>query len=244
VPTPNLTGQWLTLEHDLKWHENLPESKSPEPSLGKGSVISIEVPKHGGAVAITERARTVINGADVYTRLISQLQQLGLKKENESIAAEIEINATSISGVDWGARSSGASTNNPVDLFNTIRSTFSTKSQPVDGFTSKWLGYAELFNNDFVKGTNEPLRNVGQGGFQTAEFPLLAGITYYADDSISSAVHGWAFSRQAIKIFRGPSRAYTVTDPDTETEKYVTKTHMLPKTVDPSLIYRVTGISA
>jgi poly-D-alanine transfer protein DltD len=84
---------------------------------------------------------------------------------------------------------------------------------------------------------------VGQGGFEVNEFPILGGITYYADDAISSTTAGWLFSKEAIKIFRGPTRQYTVANPDTESEKYVTKSYMTPETVDSGLIYIVTGIT-
>ena len=48
----------------------------------------------------------------------------------------------------------------------------------------------------------------------------------------------------AIKLFRGPCRNYTIADEDTETTKYVTKNHFLPQLVDSTLIYKVTGITA
>ena len=247
ISTPTLTGKYTTFAEDLKWHVNIPESKSPEPSMGGYSVTTIEVPKSGGAVAITERARQVINGADVFARLVSQLQNKRLRAENQAVASTIEANTTnSLTGTDWGARASGASSNNPIDVFNDIQNTFSSKVAKPTHFVSKWLGYAELFNNDFVKGTGQPLKAISGTSFgeSVADFPVINGIRYVADSDITSATAGWVFASQAIKLFRGPSRAYTVNDPDTETEKYVTKTHFLPATVDSTLIYRVTGITA
>ena len=247
IATPTLTGTWGVFAQDLKWHSNIPEGKSPEPSLGGFSEVSIEVPKSGGAVAITERARAIINGADVFGRLVSQLQSKRLNAENKAVAAEIESNTSnSLTGTDWGARTSGASTNNPVDVFNDIQNTFSSKVAPATHFVSKWLGYAELIQNDFVKGNHQPLQPVSGTSFGQAQqqFPIIQGIQYIADSDITSATAGWVFASQAIKLFRGPSRAYTVADPDIETEKYVTKTHFLAKTVDSSIIYRVTGITA
>ena len=247
VSTPTLTGKYAAFAEDLKWHRNIPESKSPEPSLGGYSVTTIEVPKSGGAVAITERARQVINGADVFARLVSQLQSKRLRAENQEVAAEIESNtANSISGTDWGARASGVSSNNPIDVFNDIQNTFSSKTDRPNYFVSKWLGYAELFNNDFIKGTGQPLKAISGTSFgeSVADFPVVNGIRYVADSDITSATAGWVFASNCIKLFRGPTRAYTVSDPDIETEKYVTKTHFLAETVDTNLIYRVTGITA
>ena len=247
IATPNLTGKWGSWANDLKWHTNIPESKSPEPSLGKSSEVTIEVPKHGGAVAITERARQVINLGDPFSRLVRQLQSKRLESENEIVADEIESNtAHSITGVDWGARSSGVSSNNPLDKFNEFVTTFETLTGQPNLFVSKWLGLAELNQNDFVKGTTQPLRAIGGQTFGEAktQFPVLNGITYVADNAIDSTTAGWLLNSDAIKIFRGPSRAYTVTDPDTETEKYVTKTHFLPETVNAANIFTVTGITA
>jgi len=51
-------------------------------------------------------------------------------------------------------------------------------------------------------------------------------------------------NRNAIKKFRGPTRQYTVTDPEKEYTKYTTKTHLAVETVHPELIYEVTGIAA
>jgi hypothetical protein len=247
IATPNLTGKWAAFAQDLKWHTNLAETESPEPSLGKSTETTIEVPKHGGAVAITERARQVINGADVFARLVRQIQSKRLESENEMVADEIESNtAHSITGVDWGARSSGVSSNNPLDKFNEFRTTFSTLSGQPDLFISGWLGYAELFQNDFIKGTQAPLQPIATGTFgeSVASFPLINGIRYVTDNAIDSTTAGWLLASSAIKIFRGPSRAYTVTNPQTETEEYVTKTHFLPETVNSDLIYTVTGITA
>ena len=76
VATQTLTGKYRTLSDDLVPTLNLPESKSPEPTFGSATEVSVEVPKHGGAVAITERARQVIQGIDAeYSRLVSRLQQ-------------------------------------------------------------------------------------------------------------------------------------------------------------------------
>jgi hypothetical protein len=163
------------------------------------------------------------------------------------VADEIESNTSlTITGVDWGARSSGVSSNNPLDKFNEFRTTFSTKTAQPDLFISGWLGYAELFQNDFIKGTQAPLQPIATGTFgeSVASFPLINGIRYVTDNAIDSTTAGWLLASSAIKIFRGPSRAYTVTDPDTETEKYVTKTHFLPETVNAANIVNVTGITA
>ena len=247
VTLNQLSGKYASFAHDLKWFTNLGEGDKIEPSFGGYSETTISIPKSGASVAITERARQLINGADVYSRLVNQLGIIRLQKENEQTATEIESNTSlSITGVDWGARSSGVSSNNPLDKFNEFQTTFSTKSAPANLFISKWLGFAELYQNDFIKGTGQPLLPISGAKFgeTTGNFPILNGIKYVADDAISSATAGWLMASQAIKIFRGPSRAYTVTDPDAETERYVTKVHFKPKTVQPELIYRVTGITA
>jgi len=72
----------------------------------------------------------------------------------------------------------------------------------------------------------------------------LPGVTWYRDNAISSSTNGWALDTEAIKIFRGPTTAYTVSNQDTETTKDVLRRYMQVETVDGALIYLVTDIAA
>ena len=240
ISTPTLTGKWGSFANDLKWHQNIPESKSPEPSFGTAAEVTIEVPKHGGAVAITERARQVINGVDVFGRLVSQLQQKRLAAENEAVAEEIESNTTVLSGgVDFGGST------NPGDTWAAIINYFDGVNGTFDYFASKAQNYTEYLFNTRVTPTVQPIPAVGSVNEQISSAPgLPPGTLWVRDNFFDDLTKGFAFDRDAIKIFRGPSRAYTVTDPDTETEKYVTKTHFLPETVDSTLIRRIDGIQS
>jgi hypothetical protein len=75
--------------------------------------------------------------------------------------------------------------------------------------------------------------------------PGLEGVRWFVDNSMSTLTEGYAIdSSMAGKNFRGPTIAYTVTDPDTETEKYVTKSHFECIITDTTAIARVTGIQA
>ena len=251
VATTTLTGKYFTFANDLKYMTNLPESKSPEPTMGGVSTTTIEVPKHGGAVAITDRARQVINlGPDVFSRFVGQLQLKRALSESTIVRDAIEAIASTNNqaGVDFGVRSGSppASTTNPIDTLIKIVDFFDGTNGIWNGFVSNALPYYEYINNDLVRGgTSNPINPVGTINESQGPFPLASGVTWFRDNLMTTLTEGYAFDRtRAGKNFRGPTRAYTVTDPDTETEKYVTKSHFACIIVDGTVIARVTGIQA
>jgi len=248
VAVPNLSGRFISFTNDLKYFRNIPESKSPEPSKGSGTYTTVTVQKHGGAIAITQRAQAVINADNPFQRLVAQMAQKKNNDENAMMAAEIEGNtANTFAGVDFGARSGSppASTTNPVDTLNTIRTTFDALSQDVDLFITKGFIYWEYVYNDIVRGgVNNIPPSQGASNEQVGPFPGLDGVRWARDNAISSSTAAWVLNNNAIKNFRGPSRNYTIADEDTETTKYVTKNYYLPKTVDSTLIYKITAVAA
>ena len=247
IPTPNLSGKWASMDSDIRWTRNIPEGKSPEPSGGVGSVVSISVPKHGGSVAITQRAQDVINGDNPFARLVGILQRKRLEDENEMTAIEVESNtAHSITGVDFGSRSGTppVSQTNPADKIFEIEDTFEGLKAPWTLFISRGKAYWELIQNDLVRGVNNPLPSQGTVQDQITSFPLADGVRWARDRKVTSVTAGWALNEIAIKEFRGATRTYTVANPDTETTRYVVKAHFLVETVEPTLVYTVTGITA
>lgn len=247
VNLDNLTGKWATMDEGILWQNDLPESSTPEPSSGTGSTITVNVPKGGGAVAWTDRARKVINGANPFDTIVAKLQRARLKNENALTADEIELNTTpTLAGVDFGARTGSppGSTTNPVDFLASVRTTFNTKKLPANLFVTKGLPYTEYITNDIIRGSLGPPPAVGEIDQQVGPWPLMPGVTWARDEEISSAVNGWLMNDAAIKIFRSNLIQYTVRDEDHEFTKYVTKDHVKPKTVDAGLIVMVTGIAA
>ena len=252
IATPSLTGKFLNFANDVQYFTNLPESKSPEPTFGAASTTTVEVPKHGGSVAITDRARQVINqGTDVFSRLVGQLQQKRLKSENELTAEEIETidGVSPITGVDFGLRAGTPplSSTTPSAVWTSIINYFEGTVSGADFNTivSKGFIYNEYVSNDQVRGLYQPINNQSAVNEQSSSVPGISGVTWVRDDTMDSSTIIYVLDRtKCIKIFRGPTIAYTVRDPDTETEKYVTKSHMLPKTVDNTAIRAVTGSAA
>jgi len=253
VNTPELTGKYRTFADDLVYFTNLPESKSPEPTFGSASEVTVEVPKMGGAVAITDRARQVIAGIDAeYRRLIQRLQGKRQKAESTVVRNAIEAIASTNnqSGVDFGATTGtpAVATYNPsLLLWPTIQNFFDGKNRTFDTFVSKALPFYEYVGNYNTRGTViTPPQNVpGNINESIRSAPGLEGIRWFVDNSMSTLTEGYAIdSSMAGKNFRGPTIAYTVTDPDTETEKYVTKSHFECIITDTTAIARVTGIQA
>ena len=248
VSLPNLTGKWAALSNDLKYHRNLGETVSPQPSKGTGQITTVTVQKHGGAVAITQRAEMVINTDNPFQRFVTQMQQKRQFDENDMVADLIEATTTpTIAGVDFGLRTGTppSSQTNPLDFLNNLTNVFDPLSQTLNLFISRAFMYNEFISNDIVRGgSNNVPASVGNVNESVGPFPLLNGVTWARDNAITSMTNGWAMNSNCIKIFRGPSRNYTIADEDTETTRYVTKNYMLPQMVDSTLIYMVTGIAA
>jgi hypothetical protein len=253
IATVSVSGKYRDFANDLKWYRNIPEGKSPEPSFGGVSEVQFSVLKHGGAVAITDRARDVINSTNIFQRLVSQLQEVRLRDENLMVAEELESNTGNTeAGVDFGARSGTppASTQNPLALINELNADFGDSTRPDsrwDLFITKGFIFNEYITNDLVRNVylNAIPNQLPQDGLQSSAVPLFPPyVSWVRDDVISSSTDGWALNRSAIKKFRGPTRQYTITDPEKEYTKYTTKTHLTVETVKPSLVYNVTDIAA
>jgi hypothetical protein len=248
VSLPNLSGKYASFDDDLRWHTNLPEGKSPEPSAGFGTTISVTVQKHGGAVAITERAEMIINGDSPFPRLVSRLQDKREQSENAMVVAEIESNtAHSQAGVDAGSRSGTppVSQTNPLDTITTLIGISEGLNKPFTKFFSKGFIYNEWILNDIIRGAPlSPLPAQDSINESVSAFPAYGGVQWVKDNAFTSSTAGWLLNDEAIKTFRGAIRAYTVLDPDAETKRYVTKVYFSTDTVEPANVYRVTGIAA
>ena len=253
VNTDTLTGRYRTFTDDLVYFTNIPESKSPEPTFGAATEVTVEVPKSGGAVAITDRARQVISGIDAeYRRLINRLQ--GKRQKSESITVRNAIEAIAAtnnqSGVDFGATTGtpAVATYNPsLLLWPAIQNFFDGQNRNFDTFVSNALPFYEYVGNYNTRGTvlTPPASVPGNINESVRSAPGLEGVRWFVDNLMTTLTEGYAIdSSLAGKNFRGPTRAYTVTDPDTETEKYVTKSHFDCLIVDATAIARVTGIQA
>jgi len=249
ISLPNLSGKFASFDDDLRWLTNIPEGKSPEPSGGFGSTITVSVQKHGGAVAITERAEMVINGDNPFPRLVSRLQDKREQSENAMVVAEIEGNtAHTQAGVDAGLRSGTppVSQTNPEATITALIGISEGLNKPFNLMFSKGFIFNEWSLNDVIRGAGNlsPLPTQTNINESTSPFPAYGGVTWVKDNAFSSSTAGWIMNSDAIKNFVGPTRAYTVADPDAETRRYVTKAYFSPDTVEAANIYEVTGIAA
>ena len=248
-----ISGKYRDFAHDLKWYRNIPEGKSPEPSFGSVSEVSFRLFKHGGAVAITDRARDVINGANIFSRLVNQLQEVRLVDENEMVVEELESNTTNTeTGVDFGAMTGQVSTNNPKGVIAEINNDFGNSTRPElrwDLFLTRSRVFSEYVTNTFVSGSPyvaNPAQNPENGNVSTGipGFPSYVAWARADELELSSGADAIAMNRSALKKWRGPTRQYTITDPEKEYQKYTTKTHFAVTTVKPELIYLVTDVYA
>jgi len=253
VAINQLSGKYRDFAHDLKWYRNIPEGKSPEPSFGSVSEVSFRLFKHGGAVAITDRARDVINSGNIFSRLVNQLQEVRLADENAMVVTEVESNTGNTeAGVDFGAMTGALSTNNPKGVIAEINADFGNSTRPElrwDLFLTKSRVFSEYVTNTFVSGSPY-VANIAQnpenGNISSGVPGFPSYVTWARADELAldSGKDGIAMNRAAIKKWRGPTRQYTITDPEKEYTKYTTKTHFAVDTIKPELIYLVTDIYA
>lgn len=252
VNVPNLKGEWASFDNGVKYFNNVPEGTTVEPSGGTGSITTVEIPKNEGAVAITDRAQMVINNDNPYSRLSTELGQKRLENENAVVAAEIQSNtAHTLSGVDFGARTSMLSTQNPIDFWNTTLTTWDAlNKQLFNLIVSKAFILNEYNNNDIVAGRGSsggpPIQTIGNvnESVQNGVPGLAGGVRWAADNTITSSTAMWVMWDGAIKVFRGPLTLFGVRKEEIEYTKTVLRAYMTSETVEPDLIYTATGVAA
>lgn len=248
---PNLKAEWFSWDDAVEFHLNVPEGQAVEPS--KGTVTSVEytVPKHQGAVAITEYARAMINapqgsGSSIFNRLVSAMQQQRLKKENGLVAAELENTVTTITGIDFGLRAGTPplSSNTPEALYLEFVDYFDSVNGDFNAIMSKNNVYNEALNNDYLKGYYNAVNPPGVNE-SSAPAPGLPGVTWYRDNAISSGTKMWVMDiNRALRGFRAGVRSFQLDDVKHETTEYHTKSFYIPKIVDQDYIREVTGVTA
>ena len=252
ISVPNLKGEFASFDDGVKYFNNVPEGTTVEPSGGTGSITTVEIPKNEGAVAITDRAQMVINNDNPYTRLSAALGQKRLENENAVVAAEIQSNtAHTFTGVDFGARTSMLSTQNPIDFWNGVINTWDGLNKVMFNLiVSKSLVLNEYNNNDVVSGRGSaggpPLQQTSNlnESVQTGVAGLSGGVRWATDNAITSATAMWIMWDGAIKVFRGPLTLFGVRKEEIEYTKTVLRAYMTSETVEPDLIYTATGVQA
>lgn len=247
VAVPTLNGDWIDYTNGVNYETNVPEGVAVEPTRGTATATSYTLPKHMGGVAITERAEAMINGVNIFARLVDELSRRRLESENGLVATELET-ATTASGVDFGARSATVPFTNTQDPLNgimlTIADLFDSNGGSLTGLASKNQAWYEYITNDHIKGIDAanpaitPNESVGP-------VPGIPGATWFRDNAISDATKVWAADRsRGGKNFRGPIRSFQVVDPKTETTEQYLKSYFLCEIVDTGFVRELTGCTA
>jgi len=247
VAVPTLNGKWIDYTTGVDYETNVPEGVAVEPTRGTATSTTYTLPKHMGGVAITERAEAIINGDNIFARLVNELSRKRLYAENGLVATELET-ATTVAGVDFGERSGTVpftSTKDPLNgILLTVADTLDSNNGTLTGLASKNQVWFEYITNDYIKGINTanpsitPNESVGPA-------PGLPGVTWFRDNAISAATKLWAVDRsKGGKNFRGPVRSFQVMDPKTETTEQFLKSYFLCEIVDTGLVREITGVTA
>lgn len=246
IQVPNLAGDWADFSSGATFHTNVPEGKSVRPSKGAAAVVPITVSKNMGAVGITEMAEAVINGAPVFSRMVTALGNARLKKENAMWAEEIERATIVQSGVDFGLRSGTPplSSNVPKPVFDTLRDYIDAAGGTFNTVISKTQPFSEYEDNDTIKGVYTPY-GPGVTNESKGPAPRLDGVTWVRDNAIVLGTKLWGLDAdKAAKGFRYITRSYQVVKVEEETTIQYLKAYFTPKIVDQDMIVEVTGVTA
>ena len=223
--------------------QNIGEGVPPITKLGSIARATYDLPKDGGAVALTfeAQARSSHDLMRVHIdNLVSDLRRIKAAK----IATELEL-ATDVSGEDLGANSGGLSTNVPHEKIGAVMDTIVGNNGTPDTIATHDKVYREYISNTWTA-------KYMQTSPQTQDFstskvitnvPGLPGITWYIDNSKTSTIMT-IYDKRAIVKFQGPIRTAVVRLDMEDVDAFRVFDFNLPKLIQTSKARDLTGETA
>jgi len=250
VAAPNLRGDWNDITRDVVFHTNVPDGQGVEPSKGSAkNLISVVVPKHQGAVEITDRARANFNfGRNVYAELSAALGEKRLVEENKLVAKALDgtTNTDGTHGLDFGARTGTPPYSQyiPADFFQYFIDAATVLGIKWDQIATANIVFNEYKNNTWNLGFTSGLSSIEEGQ-AVGPTPGYTGVTWYRDFMVASATKAWLANRDLSgRIFRGPIRQYQIYKEDDEKTKTTLKSYVIPRRLDDTYLIEISGMSA
>jgi len=179
---------------------------------------------------------------DIWRTNLENIARRMVKKKAQLIGTELET-ATGVSGSDWGATTSGLSSNNPLDQLGTVSDTIVSNDGNPDSVALSDRAYRDIITNTFVHGTSQnapPQSQPGQA--KTVNIPGFA-YTFYVDNLMTNTV-AVVYDRQAIVAFQGPTSTAMYRDATHRFDGYITTDYFLTKITQSGKIRKLTGVSA
>jgi hypothetical protein len=242
ISVPQLTVSVDTYTRFLA-QQNIGEGVPPITKLGSIARATYDLPKDGGAVALTfeAQARSSHDLMRIHIdNLVSDLRRIKAAK----IATELEL-ATDVSGEDLGANSGGLSTNVPHEKIGAVMDTIVGNNGTPDTIATHDKVYREYISNTWTA-------KYMQTSPQTQDFstskvitnvPGLPGITWYIDNSKTSTIMT-IYDKRAIVKFQGPIRTAVVRLDMEDVDAFRVFDFNLPKLIQTSKARDLTGETA
>lgn len=240
VPTPYLdvrvdTWSGFDVAEDIKIGAEIPTSQ------GTFSATTYTLKLNAAHIARYDELDMRPHYWDVWRTNLENIARRMVKKKAQLIGTELE-NTTTSTGSDWGATTSGWSTNNPLDQIGTVADVIVGNDGNPDSVALSDRAFRDLMTNTNVHGAMTPA-TLQQPGL--AKQTTLTGFnyTFYVDNLITSTV-AVVYDRQAIVAFQGPTSTAQYRDALHRFDGYITTDYFLTKVTQSGKIRKITGVSA
>ncbi len=242
IAVPNLTVSIDTYTRFLA-SQNIGEGVPPITKLGSIARATYDLPKDGGAVALTfeAQARSSHDLMRIHIdNLVSDLRRIKASK----IATEIET-ATDVSGADLGTSTTGVSDNVPNEKIGAVMDTIVSNNGNADTFVSHDKVLREYLANTWTaKYTQMPVQT---STFSNAKVltnvPGLPGVTWYIDNTKTATILS-IYDKRAIVKFQGPVRTAVVRLDMEDVDAFRVFDFNLPKLIQTGKARDLTGETA
>jgi hypothetical protein len=241
IPTPYLdvrvdTWTGFDVAEDIKIGAQIPTSQ------GSFAATTYTLKLNAAHIARYDELDMRPHYWDIWRVNLENIARRMVKKKAQLIGTELET-ATGVSGADWGAVTSGLSTNNPLDQLGGVSDTIVSNDGNPDTVALGDRAYRDLISNTFVHGTsqNAPSQNA-PGAAKTVNIPGFS-YTFYVDNLVTATV-AIVYDKTAIAAFQGPTMTAAYRDALHRFDGYIATDYFLTKITQAGKIRKLTGVSA
>ena len=242
IAVPSLTVSIDTYTRFLA-QQNIGEGVEPITKLGAIARATYDLPKDGGAVALTFEAQTRASHDLMRTHIDNLVSDLRRTKAAK-IATEIET-ATDVSGDDVGANSGGLSTNKPDEKIGAVTDTIIGNNGNPNTIASHDKVFREYISNTWVTkfATSSPQTSTLSNAKVITNIPGLPGFTWYIDNSKTATILS-IYDKRAIVKFQGPIRTAVIRYDMSDVDAFRVFDFNLPKLIQTGKARDLTGATA
>ncbi len=183
---------------------------------------------------------------DIWRTNLENIARRMVKKKAQLIQTELETATTQAGGADWGAVTSGLSTNNPLDQIGTAADTIVSNDGIPNSVALHDRAYRDLVTNTFMKGTAQNYNALqGQelpGQAKTITIPGMQ-FTFFVDNLMTNTL-AIVYDKMAIAAFQGPTMTAAYRDAIHRFDGYIVTDYFLAKITQTGKIRKLTAVSA